>query len=869
MKNTFWDLSFRPSCIQLRCCSFLIFFIGITQCVQAQISSAPTLFWDDFVSEYFTQSDPLDDEMQSNEEIEWLENFSQHPLQVNRTTREELLALPFLNAAQVDSLLSYRDKKYGIYSLGELQLISGWDYYTRRFFSLFVRFDSLYVSPKEAERFQSVTLRQKMILGRHEIESRLDVPLYQRHGYKEPQHPTTTNYYLGNPLNHIVRYRYHYKKEVAYGLTMAKDAGEPVGKQGFYPYDYLSGYFICRPREKSWSFVLGDYEINDRLGLLFGRDYFAGREQFLRSLSSRPMHFRPHTSGNEYRFFRGGAFAWHKRNWKVLGFASYRKMDARWSKTGDTVRNIQTTGLHRTLSEINRRRSLGVWTGGGHLGWHGTYFGIGLNGYYTRYGSIVFPEWRKYNIYYFRGIQAGGVALSSYYRHRCFEWQGEVAFDHKFHWAMVHTAKYQFSSRLSTHLQYRQFTPRFVSIYGNCIQQNGRVANEQGVLLGVRYLPKPRWELTAYSDFFQFIKPTYRSILDHAKGMELNVRSRSPLTFRSILNVRYRMKLRQQTISGHKQLEYRQTHRLQVSAVWTWKMFELHSQMDGTYAYHQTGKQSKGAMCSVRTKWKPSRHFQLKNFLGYHWTDDYEAAVYVYEPQMLHAGASSPFVIKNFSLTVKKGSVIALVGESGCGKSTLIKLMLGFYIPQKGCLFLGNYNVRDVDHQDWLKHCGVVMQETKIFSGTIIENISFSEEQPNMDKVLAVLKTVGLSSFIETLPMGIHTKIGVSGIEMSGGQKQRLMIARALYKNPDILFLDEATSSLDANNERLIVTNIGNLGKDKTIIIAAHRLSTVQNADKIVFVKHGEISEMGTHNELISLKGDYWKLVKNQLQLSV
>lgn len=234
-----------------------------------------------------------------------------------------------------------------------------------------------------------------------------------------------------------------------------------------------------------------------------------------------------------------------------------------------------------------------------------------------------------------------------------------------------------------------------------------------------------------------------------------------------------------------------------------------------------------------------------------------------------YAGASSPFVIKNFSLTVKKGSVIALVGESGCGKSTLIKLMLGFYIPQKGCLFLGNYNVRDVDHQDWLKHCGVVMQETKIFSGTIIENISFSEEQPNMDKVLAVLKTVGLSSFIETLPMGIHTKIGVSGIEMSGGQKQRLMIARALYKNPDILFLDEATSSLDANNERLIVTNIGNLGKDKTIIIAAHRLSTVQNADKIVFIKHGEISEMGTHNELISLKGDYWKLVKNQLQLSV
>ncbi|MDE6835377.1 MAG: ATP-binding cassette domain-containing protein, partial [Muribaculaceae bacterium] len=169
---------------------------------------------------------------------------------------------------------------------------------------------------------------------------------------------------------------------------------------------------------------------------------------------------------------------------------------------------------------------------------------------------------------------------------------------------------------------------------------------------------------------------------------------------------------------------------------------------------------------------------------------------------------------------------------------------------------------------NWLRHCGVVMQEARIFSGSILENVSLSEESPEIGRVLNLLEIVGLKGFIESLPMGVYTNLGVAGIKMSGGQKQRLMIARALYKDPDLLFLDEATSSLDANNEKSIVANISNLSKGKTIVIAAHRLSTVQDADKIVFVKDGTIAEMGTHSELVRLKGYYWKLVKNQLQLS-
>ena len=234
-----------------------------------------------------------------------------------------------------------------------------------------------------------------------------------------------------------------------------------------------------------------------------------------------------------------------------------------------------------------------------------------------------------------------------------------------------------------------------------------------------------------------------------------------------------------------------------------------------------------------------------------------------------YAGTHSPYVLQDIDLLIERGKVTAFVGESGCGKSTLIKLILGFYIPPKGELFLSGHDIRDLDNADWLSHCGVVMQDTKIFSGTILENIALSCEKPDVEKTMEVLEAVGMKSFIETLPMGVHTKIGVAGIEVSGGQKQRLMIARALYKNPDILIMDEATSSLDANNERMIVSNLNKYGDGKTMIIAAHRLSTVQNADKIVFIKDGRIAEVGTHDELVDLNGEYWNLVKNQLSLSV
>ena len=233
-----------------------------------------------------------------------------------------------------------------------------------------------------------------------------------------------------------------------------------------------------------------------------------------------------------------------------------------------------------------------------------------------------------------------------------------------------------------------------------------------------------------------------------------------------------------------------------------------------------------------------------------------------------NSGSYSPYVIKDFSAVIEHGKTTAIVGASGCGKSTLIKLMLGFYVPQKGWLRIGEHDLAKIDTDEWLKRCGVVMQNGTIFSGTILQNIAVAEAHPNVEKARSAARVACIDDFFSSLPMGYHTKLGVAGLELSGGQRQRLFIARAVYKNPAILFLDEATSSLDAGNESTIVENLSRYNAGRTVVIAAHRLSTVRHADKIIFMKQGTIVEQGSHDELVALRGDYYHLVSEQLQLA-
>ncbi len=234
-----------------------------------------------------------------------------------------------------------------------------------------------------------------------------------------------------------------------------------------------------------------------------------------------------------------------------------------------------------------------------------------------------------------------------------------------------------------------------------------------------------------------------------------------------------------------------------------------------------------------------------------------------------YPGVKKHTVLNDITLHIKKHQVTAIVGISGSGKTTLLKLLMGFYAPSKGKILIGNDDITLINCLEWRKHCGVVMQNGYIFSGTIKENITLDEKNVDIQLFEQAIKLSCLNDFIDTMPMRENTKIGETGLPISGGQKQRILIARAIYKNPDYLFFDEATNSLDATNEKVIMNNLEHYYKGRTVIIIAHRLSTVKNADTIVVLDNGKIVEQGTHTELTEQKGEYYKLVKNQLELGI
>lgn len=234
-----------------------------------------------------------------------------------------------------------------------------------------------------------------------------------------------------------------------------------------------------------------------------------------------------------------------------------------------------------------------------------------------------------------------------------------------------------------------------------------------------------------------------------------------------------------------------------------------------------------------------------------------------------YPGAGNEPVLRDINLEIPDGKTTAIVGMSGSGKTTILKLLLRFYAPQKGEIKVGPGYLDQISYKFWRGKCGIVMQDGFIFSDTIARNIAVGDEIPNTEKLRHAVKVANIEDLIRTLPLGLNTKIGSEGNGISQGQKQRILIARAVYKDPQYIFFDEATNALDSINESIIMTNLEEFFTGRTVVVVAHRLSTVKKADNIAVIDKGRVIEQGTHQELIGLKGNYYQLVKNQLELGV
>lgn len=241
--------------------------------------------------------------------------------------------------------------------------------------------------------------------------------------------------------------------------------------------------------------------------------------------------------------------------------------------------------------------------------------------------------------------------------------------------------------------------------------------------------------------------------------------------------------------------------------------------------------------------------------------------IHIRELTFQYEGIHSPKVLDNVNLTISQGKTTAIVGTSGSGKTTLIKLLLGFYKPINGYINIGNNDLQSFSLRWWRDQCGTVMQDGYLFSESIARNIAVDDGEIDRERLLLAARIANIEEFIERLPLKYNTIIGQDGQGVSQGQRQRILIARAVYKNPEFIFLDEATNSLDANNERTIVENLTGFYQGKTVVVVAHRLSTVKNADQIIVLDQGRIIETGTHETLIRQKGEYYNLVHNQLEL--
>lgn len=683
---------------------FCIILALLSSTAQAQHEALMT--WEEFVEwglagglqngewgMYGDDQEVTDDEVSSStlpEEdtylLDRLEDLHNSPLDINAIQREALLTLPFVTEAQADSLLSYRKRHGRIKSLGELQLIRGWDYETRRMISLFVecREHIRGMGPVASEK-----ISDKWRYGVWEAYTRTDIPFYTRAGYSTKPAPTTTSpsnkYYTGSPIVNIVRLRYNYHDRLRYGLTLHKDAGEPFLPGNMRLYDSQSGFFSYKSRDNTWQIVAGDYRLHIGQGLIAGNTYMQSRHALVSGSNANAALWRnrtilsPHTSKltpNTLRGVAGSMDLWHDdiniRHLSLMAFGSYRTLDARIED--DSVRTIHTSGYHRTPKEQSERDNLGALTTGARLQYEtrGNWM-IGLGGIYTHYTFPISPKPRIYNKYYLRGSDVAGLSCDYYFRLLPFgtrllgsttlRGQGEIAVDQYGHLATAHTLQLT-SSRLTATLHGRYIDGAYVTALGQTLIAGSTLQNERAILAGLEFRVLREGTLQTYFEYAFHPNPTYRAT-QPSGSYEIGVQWVQHFRSNWQMRVSHRTKIQSQNIPQAllpqtKPIvqEYRELHRLSLSlnrlkTYGTGRALQIHAELGGTLYRKQTLAQSAwGWMALIRTNFKASERLTLSASTGYFDTDDYNTRIYVTLPMLSGTGGFNSFAYQGFSAVV-------------------------------------------------------------------------------------------------------------------------------------------------------------------------------------------------------------------------
>ena len=582
-----------------------------TQLVAAQSS------WQEALREWLTAEDM--EESYAEELLEQLEERAQTPINLNQTSREELEALPFLTAQQVEDIMEYLDRYKPVRSLGELQMIKGLDYHTRRLLQHFV------VAGEERKPSVWPTMDDLLKRGHHRITATGKIPFYERRGDR--------NGYLGYKYRHDLRYQYTLGNRIKAGITAAQDAGEPFfTNKNSWGYDQYNYYVQLRDFGRLEELNLGHYRVQMGLGLVMNTNFRLGKLAMLQTMG-RSMHtLSAHSSRSVGDHLQGiAATVRLAKQWRVTAFASYQTIDATLNNNG-SARTLLYSGYHRTPTEMEKKHNTGEADLGASIGWKQGTLHINANAVYTHYDRPLQPQQNAlYRTYAAQGNDFLNMSLDYGWNNHRWAFSGETALNKKGAVALIHTANCKVTDQLSLMLLHRYYDKRYTAQHANSFREGSSIQNEHGIYLGATWQPSRSLYLQGYADYAHFSWPRYQvSATSDAFDALLATRySRKRWTW----NLRYRMHIRQHDDDTKKLIVNQTGHRLRMAIDWSAaSTLTLRTQGDGVVVSEQ-GSNSRGVMVGQQVRWQ-QRWLKVTGTLAWFHSDDYDSRLYQYEPSM-------------------------------------------------------------------------------------------------------------------------------------------------------------------------------------------------------------------------------------------